>query len=133
MVLQTEVCGMCKIPHGAEKDSISRRVRRGTNPWLALIRDSKQRDQLFPLEEGEKLNQVPVTRWKTLFKSLANFSRIVVMEQVTDGITFSGEAGGGERKKSDGGEGGYFLLTTTTTTTTTTKMHFFSSIIEVIS
>lgn len=77
MVLQNR----CKTSHDAENNSISPRVRRETDPWLALIRDSKQRDQLFLLEEGEKLNQVFLTPWKTLFKSLAKISRIMAMEQ----------------------------------------------------
>lgn len=84
-------------------------MRKETDSWLALIRDNKQRDQLFLLEEGEKLNQVPVTPWKTLLKSLANISRITAREQVTDGINFSGEARGGERKSYFGGK--KFLLT----------------------
>lgn len=76
MVLQTSV----KYHMMQKTNSISQRVRRETDPWLALIRDSQQRDQLFLLEEGGNFQQVSVIPWKTLFKSLAKINKIMAME-----------------------------------------------------
>lgn len=52
-------------------------MTRKTDPSLALIRESRQRDQLFLGKEGETLHQISVAAWKTLHKCLENIIRII--------------------------------------------------------
>lgn len=54
------------MSHDTEKDiQLVKKVRRESDPCLALIRESKWGDQLFLIWEREKGYQVSVAAWKT--------------------------------------------------------------------
>lgn len=52
-------------------------MARKTDPSLALIRESRQRGQLFLWKEGETLHQISIAARKTLHKCLENIIRII--------------------------------------------------------